>query len=267
MNAISLGPLVLAADRFAVILGIFVFLVITAILARKLDERFSNWSWVTLLSGVIAARAGHMILYLDSFLDEPWRILAFWQGGFAIIPGLVTVLLAILLLKGLKLRLWALLSIAIGLVAWNMTTHLVGGTRAVPLPQMQFATLNDTTFSIEAASGKPIVINLWATWCPPCRREMPMMADIARSNSEVTFVFANQGEGRQQIQSYLDDNNIKLDHVLLDGFGDLRRHYSALGLPATLFIGSDGVLRHAHLGEISRETLQARITALQSSDE
>lgn len=132
---------------------------------------------------------------------------------------------------------------------------------------MQFATLNDTTFSIEAASGKPIVINLWATWCPPCGREMPMMADVAQSNSDVTFVFANQGEGRQQIQTYLDDNNINLDHVLLDGFGDLRRHYGAPGLPATLFIGSDGVLRHAHLGEISRETLQARITALQSSDE
>ena len=56
------------------------------------------------------------------------------------------------------------------------------------------------------------------------------------------------------------------DHVLLDSFGDLARHYGAPGLPATLFIGADGVLRHAHLGEISRETLQSRISGLLSQD-
>lgn len=107
-----------------------------------------------------------------------------------------------------------------------------------------------------------MVINLWASWCPPCRREMPMMAELARSTEAAEFVFANQGENRDSIDRYLADNGISLDHVLLDSFGDLARHYGAPGLPATLFVGPDGVLEHAHLGEISREALQSRISGL-----
>lgn len=267
MNAISLGPLVLAADRFAVILGMFTFLVVTGILARKIDDRINNWSWIALLLGLVAARLGHVVFHLDSFVAQPWRIVAFWQGGFAPIVGLATAGLTLFYLKGCRLRLWALLSIAMALVVWNTTTHLVGGTRAVPLPQLQFASLEGQPFSVGAATGKPMVINLWATWCPPCRREMPMMADVARTTSDTTFVFANQGEAREQIADYLDSNDIQLSNVLLDSFGDLRRHYGAPGLPATLFIGADGILRHAHLGEISRETLQERIKALHHQSE
>ena len=112
-----------------------------------------------------------------------------------------------------------------------------------------------------------MVINLWATWCPPCPRDMPMMAEVAGSTDEADFVFANQGESRDAVDRYLAENGMALDHVLLDSFGELARHYGAPGLPATLFVGADGVLSHAHLGEISRETLQSRISGLLTQDD
>ena len=93
MNAVSLGSLVLAADRFAVILGMFTFLVVTGGLARKIDPRFNSWSWIALVAGIGAARVGHVLLHLDNFLAEPLRIIAIWDGGFYAPAGILAVML------------------------------------------------------------------------------------------------------------------------------------------------------------------------------
>jgi len=263
LTAISLGPIVLAADRFAAVLGIFTFILVTGIITRRVDDRFGAWTWWALLGGIAAARLGHVILHWQSFAAEPLRIFALWQGGFHMPTALAAILLSIIIvLRGARLRLWALLPLALAFVVWNTATQLTGGTQAIALPASAFRKLDGDIYSLREPSGKPMVINLWATWCPPCRREMPMIAELAGSMDEADFVFANQGESRDAIDRYLADNEIALDHVLLDSFGELARHYGAPGLPATLFISADGVLKHAHLGEISRETLESRISRL-----
>lgn len=260
MNAVSLGPLVMAADRFAVVLGIFAFILVTGILTRRIDGRFHAWSWWVLLGGVGAARLGHVLLHWRSFAAEPPRIFALWQGGFYWPTGLAAILLSVfLVLRTARLRLWALLPLALALVVWNTAWQLTGGTQAIALPVAAFETLAGNEHVLAAESRNPKVVNLWASWCPPCRREMPMMAEVAATTRETEFIFANQGESRQLVERYLAEAGLSLDTVLLDRFGDLARHYGAPGLPATLFIGPDGTLRHAHLGEISREVLQSNI--------
>lgn len=266
MNAVSLGPLVLAADRFAAILGIFTFLIVCGLIARRVDGRFNSWSFWALVGGIVAARLGHVALNWETFSQEPARIVALWQGGFHLPTALVAIALSLLLLPGWSLRLWALLPIALSLVAVNTATQLIGDARAIPLPAGSYQTLSGGVHDLESRTGTPKVINLWATWCPPCRREMPMMADVAASSPGAEFIFANQGESRAMVEQYLGRNGIALDTVYLDTFRDLARHYGAPGLPATLFIGADGVLKHAHLGEISRETLLDRIRDLQPDD-
>lgn len=263
MNAVSLGPIVLAADRFAVILGIFAFILVTGIITRRIDDRFHAWSWWVLIGGVAAARLGHVLIYWQSFAEEPLRVFALWEGVFHWPTALVAIALSVFaVLRTARLRLWALLPLALALVVWNTAWQLTGGTQAIALPASAFRTLSGDTYSLSVTSGKPMVINLWATWCPPCRREMPMMAEVATTNEESEFIFANQGESRQAVEAYLAEAGLALDTVLLDQFGDLGRHYRAPGLPATLFVGGDGVLRRAHLGEISREVLQSNIDRL-----
>ncbi len=263
MNAISLGPLVMAPDRFAVVLGIFAFILVTGMIARRVDARFHAWSWWVLVGGIAAARLGHVLFHWDSFAAEPLRVLALWQGGFSWPAALAAIALSVFVVLGTaRLRLWALLPLAMGLVVWNTAWQISGGTQAIALPAAAFETIAGRQHLFGAETGKPKVINLWASWCPPCRREMPMMADVAAGTSDAEFIFANQGEGRQAVERYLALAGLSLDIVLLDQFGDLGRHYRAPGLPATLFVGSDGVLRHAHLGEISREVLQSNIARL-----
>lgn len=90
-----------------------------------------------------------------------------------------------------------------------------------------------------------------------------MMADVAARTDDARLIFVNQGEGAEIIQRYLTAESLALGHVVLDALGEFGRHYGVPGLPATLFIGSDGILRSVHMGEISRESLLMRIEQIQ----
>ena len=114
-------------------------------------------------------------------------------------------------------------------------------------------------------AGKPIVVNLWASWCPPCRREMPLLAETAANREGVIFLFVNQGESPQTIRSYLARENLTLSPVLLDQALQLPRHYSAPGMPTTLFLRADGTLASIHMGEISPELLSDKIDRITAS--
>ena len=85
MNAVTLGPLAFATDRLAAILGIMVFLAVGTFLARRHDGRLGPWSTTAVLAGLIAARAVHVLVHIESFLEEPWRVFFVWQGDR--VPG------------------------------------------------------------------------------------------------------------------------------------------------------------------------------------
>lgn len=263
MNAISLGPLVLAGDRLAIVLGILAFLIVTTLISTRVEGRFDRWSWWSLIGGLVAARLVHVLANWRNFLAEPERILAVWDGSFFWPAAILTALIAMfIILKSVQERLWAALPLALGLIIWNITAQLTGSAQIIDLPQATYQTLSGEQHVLDKADGRPKIINLWASWCPPCRREMPMMAELAASETGADFIFANQGEGSERIKLYLEQAGLSLGTVVLDQASSLGRHYRSPGLPVTLFIGADGMLRHAHLGEISRETLQSRLARL-----
>lgn len=266
MNAVAIGPFVFAPDRLAAILAIAAFLFLSEILARKVDRRFSSWAWGATVAFIAAARVGHVVRHGGNFLAEPLRVFYVWQGGFAIEIG-VALALAYTLFRfrrELRLALWTVVPSAAAAYVAFFVLHLTAGTPATPLPSGgTYRTLEGEAFDPAELAGQPVVINLWATWCPPCRREMPMMADVAANTDDAKLVFVNQGEGVETIERYLAAENLELEHVVLDGFGEFRRHYQVPGLPATLFIGSDGTLQSVHMGEISREGLLTGIERIQ----
>lgn len=269
MNAVAIGPFAFSADRFSVIVGLVVFMVVGSILSARVDDRLGSWTTTAALAGLVGARAVHVLSHAGSFAQDPWRILAIWQGGFSWIGGLIGVAVAsaILWRKARHVTPWAAASIAAGLFAWVVVTTLVNGGATPRAPEAAYAVYaKPEMVSIADRKGRPAVLNLWASWCPPCRREMPMMADMAASNPQVDFLFANQGEGKEAIAAYLRQTGVDLDTILLDPFSGLSRHYGTIGLPATLFINPDGTLATAHLGEISREVLAEKIASPSTQD-
>ena len=108
-----------------------------------------------------------------------------------------------------------------------------------------------------------MVINLWATWCPPCRREMPVLQKAQTQNQDVTFLFVNQGESMQSVSTFLETQGLNLNNVLFDSGGQLGQKVDSMALPTTLFYSPQGRLLSSHLGELSEASL-AR--ALESFD-
>lgn len=268
MDAIRLGPLVFAIERFAAIAGVAAFLLAVWLIARRLAPglrgRLDGWSWRVLLLGALAGRGVHVAAHWESFAPEPWRALAFWQGGFSVqaavvVAGLVT---ALELGRGREMARPAGLALAAGLAVWGGTLLLKGPPQAPAPPAQVFTAIDGREISLVDRGGRPLVINLWATWCAPCRRELPMMADLAAQHPDIDVMFANQRERPQTVGLFLATEGLRLQIVVLDEAGVLGRHYAALGLPTTVFLDADGRLVEKHVGEISREAFTAALVRL-----
>src|SRR3546814_12546814 len=91
---------------------------------------------------------------------------------------------------------------------------------ASALPVAALHRLDGGAVSLAAYRGKPVIINLWATWCPPCRRELPMLAELAKP-SPVPIVLADDGEDAARVRAFLSQQNIPADAVLLDSGSSL----------------------------------------------
>ncbi|MDI1327246.1 MAG: TlpA disulfide reductase family protein [Brevundimonas sp.] len=263
MNAIELGPLVLSGERFAIIVGVAVFLLGTGVLASRVSPRFNGWSTAAALGGLGAARLAHVITHWSYFADDPLRAAAVWQGGFiwpwALLPVAVA---AVVMLRERRLMLWAAAPVIACALAWTATERLTSGTEPVAAPSMTLARLEGGAVNLATVDGRPTVINLWASWCPPCRREMPALARAQDAHPDVRFLFVNQGEGPAKVAGWLEEAGLEVDNVLLDPAMAVPRHYGTAGLPVTLFLGPDGRLARAHVGEIAPEQIDAGIARL-----
>lgn len=263
MHAVDIGPFVFAPDRLAAIVAIGVFLLAASIAARHLDGRLERWAGAAVLGGLLAARAGHVALNWAHFSDEPWRVLAIWQGGFSL-PAAAIGVAIVSAFQAITPRLLAgaVIALALGGFAGLIVVELTKATLGQSAPISRMNTLDGGFRSIQEFRGKPVVVNLWASWCPPCRREMPLLARRAEERSDVTFLFVNQGESATTIARYLEKDKLRLDNVLLDMAMATPRHYGTPGLPVTLFLRADGTLASLVVGEISSEALDAGIRGI-----
>ena len=164
-----------------------------------------------------------------------------------------------------SVALWSLLS-GVGIATLIMGLFFSGSTQEQALPDARLESLSGEVIKLSNFKGKPVVINLWATWCGPCRREMPLFQDMQQVHSNITFVFANQKEGHGEVTRFLQEENLSLENVLLDPQGQLTRQLEVFGLPSTFFFDADGKLLQAHVGEFSSVDLFNALADLSRSD-
>ncbi len=157
---------------------------------------------------------------------------------------------------------WALVvGCLAAIAAWLLLRPAPG--HAKYLPDLTLERLEGGEVALGAAAGQPTVINLWATWCPPCRRELPMLAAAARANPGVRFYFADQGEDRGTVQAYLDERpELEIGGVLLDASSRLSEEFEAMGLPVTLFFDAAGGHVLTHVGEVTEVDMLNYLTDL-----
>jgi thiol-disulfide isomerase/thioredoxin len=149
---------------------------------------------------------------------------------------------------------------------------VVSASDGPPLPRMtrlsdlegSYTDLTGQTFSLGDLRGKVVVINLWATWCPPCRREMPVLVAGAQRYPHLRFLLVNQGEDQPTVDAAAAQWSIPVAMLALDPDSAVSTALGVRGYPTTLLVAADGRIVGRHTGEVSGASLAALIEDLES---
>ena len=149
-------------------------------------------------------------------------------------------------------------ALAASCLAWFLELQIAA---AQILPSIALEDMRGARVSLKN-DRRPMVVNIWTTWCPPCRAELPVFATIASERPDIAFTFVNAGESAEVVRGFLRAEGLALPRVLLDRSRILARHYGIDSYPATLLIRADGALALSVLGEVSQESLRGLIRRL-----
>jgi peroxiredoxin len=123
-------------------------------------------------------------------------------------------------------------------------------------PDFTLVDLDGNEVSLSDFRGQPVLINFWATWCPPCRTEMPDIAAAYEEHrdKELVVLAVNVEESADNVRGFADEDKVSFP-VLLDGDGAVARQYRVRALPTSFFINRDGVIADVFYGGMSRKKL------------
>jgi thiol-disulfide isomerase/thioredoxin len=218
------------------------------------------------IAGLIVARLVFVLQWWPQYAADPWSIVRPGDGGYAVWAGIpaALALAAWRVYRQPALRRPLAWGTSAGVAAYALAAGALAlmQASAPPLPVRELRALDGSSTSLQALSGKPVVVNLWATWCPPCRREMPVLVRAQAARADVHIAFVNEGESAADVRAYLGSVHLAPRNVLLDGSSAVMRDAGSQALPTTLFFDSDGRLVDTHLGELSEATLAQRLDAL-----
>ena len=267
----NIGPLALSSALLALLFGVIAALAVAGFLARRGYADAGNALYLALGIGLLGARGAYVAGWWPQYVQQPSSMLNIRDGGFDPIAGALGLAVAALLLGWRRppLRRPLAAGVTVGLAAWafaGLVAYKLTATTHPGLPALVLNDLDGREVALEKLRGRPTVINLWATWCGPCRREMPVLAEAQRAMPQIRFVFADQGESAAAVKQFMQVQRLALDDVLIDGNLQLSNHYNARGYPTTLFLDADGRLRDMHIGELSRATLAERLQRIHSPD-
>lgn len=287
-EALSLGPFVIPTLRVGTLLVLVMATWFTTRVAERRDLAV-GWTAATcewaLWFGLAGARLGFAVQNWQAYLDAPWTALYIWQPGYSLATGFV-------LSAGYALwRIWwrareerpAYLRVLGGgfgiallaTIGLTLSPQLDFGSEALrvgdQVPNFRLLDLSGQPVAFSDLEGKVVVLNFWATWCPPCRREMPMLDAMNRAYADkgAVIVGVDVGESAEVARRYAEQVGVRYPIWVGGRSGEgydsteaLHRQFGGVGLPTTIFIDPDGVIRSFQVGELSAGVVQREIEAM-----
>ena len=125
---------------------------------------------------------------------------------------------------------------------------------SAPAPDFTLNTLTGTPVALKDLRGKRVLINFWASWCPPCVRETPdlVAAYNELADSGIVFVGIGTQDDTAKLKQFADDNKVPYT-IVEDPKGKVSDAYSVLGLPTTVLVDSSGIVRKVFAGAVTKD--------------
>ena len=130
-------------------------------------------------------------------------------------------------------------------------------------PDFQLQDLDGRAVSLSGLRGKPVILNFWATWCGPCRDEMPFIQEIFEnkewSDKGLVILAVDIGESPSTVKEFLESYGLSFQ-VLLDSEQSVAKNYNIRGIPTTFFIDKDGIIQDMKIGAFtSKAEIEQRL--------
>lgn len=178
--------------------------------------------------------------------------------------------LAIIVLIGLAL--WGFTSVqgnnsASNATSSNQAQELTVGLEVGNLaPDFELQTLEGKSITLSSLKGKKVILNFWASWCPPCRQEMPDMEKFYKENNngEIEILAVNLTDAeksRSDVPTFMNANSITFP-VVLDEKGKVSQLYNVSSIPASFIIDSKGVIQKKLVGPMTYESMKSMLGAI-----
>lgn len=282
-DGFTIGPLLIPTRPFAVILSLLLAIWVSKRIAALigLDTRWlQRVAEGCALSGIIGARVGFVLMNWSAFRDAPWTALYFWQPGYSPYSGL---------LFGAAFAIWrvsqrpiqergshlkalgggyavgAVLAVSVlGTMNMFAAPHVIRA--GAPVPDFALVDLAGNRVRFSDLDGRAVVLNFWATWCPPCRREMPLLDAFQKEYAArgLSVVGIDVGEDPELVRRFVESMGTEYP-IWVDppksppGFDrtqGIHVRFGGVGLPTTVFVDRGGIVRDRHLGELNRAILE-----------
>lgn len=158
---------------------------------------------------------------------------------------------------------------AIALFAWAWTNNQGDATSGQNVrvgraaPDFTLPDLDGSQVALSDFRGEVVLINFWATWCPPCRVEMPEMEAVYRTHGDQGFEIlgVDQREPREMVDDFVTERGFSWKFLLDEDF-DVSREYAATSIPRSILVDRDGIVVHVWSGTLTRNSLEYHLAEL-----
>ena len=132
-----------------------------------------------------------------------------------------------------------------------------------PAPPISLPTVDGATLTLASLRGKPVYLNFYATWCPPCNDEAPVIGKLSAKYKArgLTVLGVDELENPQKAKQFLTDHHLPYNAVV-DADGTAGKDYGAIGLPVHVFIDRNGVVKTFRQGEMNPDEIETAIRGI-----
>lgn len=132
----------------------------------------------------------------------------------------------------------------------------------VKAPDFELKTLDGKSVKLSDLQGKKVILNFWATWCPPCKAEMPEMQKYHEEIGDDVVILAVNIDPQLKVQEFIDEMGITFT-IPLDSEDVVNTTYQVISIPTTFFIDSKGIIRQKHIGAMTFDLMKTNISNME----
>lgn len=122
-------------------------------------------------------------------------------------------------------------------------------------PDFELKTLSGDTVKLSDLKGKKVMLNFWATWCPPCKAEMPAMEEFHKEAGDEVVILAVNIDPHLDVKAFVDENGITFP-IPLDEEDKVNEMYQVLSIPTTYFIDTKGNIGNKYIGAMNHDAMK-----------